>query len=233
MALRWQKSSAEDLSTWRCVFVGRNHLSQRALQWNAAQRVKAFPHHFAHKLNNSVPCPARHTALRHTRIQWPRHCPFSTYYIGAPRGLGTVLDHVQALEWQSHVCVQVKEVLMFGLHCVQWNFPQKEKKKCRPSGCTETNTCFVGRKKRFYCSGRHVSKLMKEDVNWFAREVKALVSWIPVIRGWNCKHWSQGTSWPIAAASVDINALLHLSRWNNERVSLWSAEFLRHFVAFG
>lgn len=113
------KISAEDLSTRR-VFVAHNHLSQRALRWNAAQRVKAFPH-FAHKLHNSVPCPGRRAALRHTRIQWPRHCPFSTYYVGAPEGLGTVLDHVQALEWQSHVWAACGWRKCWRLACIVFN----------------------------------------------------------------------------------------------------------------
>lgn len=142
-------SSAERLSTWRCIFAAHDHLSQRAVQWNAAQRVKTFPH-FAHKLNNSGPCLAHRSALRHTRIQWPRHCPFSTHYAGAPEGLGTVLDHVQVLERQSHVWAACRSRKCWCLTCIVFNETSRKKrrKKCRPSGCSETNTCFVWKNKK-------------------------------------------------------------------------------------
>lgn len=48
--------SSQGLSTWRRILAHHLHLSQRALQCNAAERVKAFPH-AVYKLNNSTPCP--------------------------------------------------------------------------------------------------------------------------------------------------------------------------------
>lgn len=132
--------------------------------------------------------------------------------------------------WVAKPClgsVLVKEVLAFGLHCVQWNVLQKKREKnAGPQVIVKPILDLFGKKKRYYCLDRHVSSLMKEDVNWFAREVKAFVSWIPVIWGRNCKNWLQGTSWPITSASVDLDFLLHLSWWKRERASFDGLIFL-------
>lgn len=79
-----------------------------------------------YKLNNSTPClpylgpEHSHT---HTHTQWPRHPPFSTYYVRPQRERVQCRPGARLFSDKAFIGKrQVKEVVMLFLHCVHWDF---------------------------------------------------------------------------------------------------------------